>query len=50
MLAGSVAAALAAYVCVRFLARYVRTNMLLPVAVHSLVAGLQVAVRFALGG
>jgi undecaprenyl-diphosphatase len=46
VLAGSVAAALAAYASVRFLARYFRANTLLPFAAYSLVAGLLLAVRF----
>jgi undecaprenyl-diphosphatase len=50
VLAGSVAAAVAAYVSVRFLSRYFRTNTLLPFAAYSLVAGVLLAARFALGG
>ena len=50
VLAGSVAAAVAAYLSVRFLARYFRANTLLPFAAYSLVAGTLLAVRFALGG
>lgn len=50
VLAGSVAAALAAYLSVRFLARWFTTRTLLPFAVYSLLAGLLLAVRFSLGG
>ncbi len=50
VLAGSMAAAVAAYLSVRFLERYFRTNTLLPFAAYSLVAGLMLSVRFGLGG
>jgi undecaprenyl-diphosphatase len=50
VLAGSVVAALAAYLSVRFLSRYFKANTLLPFAVYSLVAGVLFAARFALGG
>lgn len=50
VLAGSVAAAVAAYLSVRFLSRYFRANTLLPFAVYSLVVGALLAVRFAFGG
>jgi undecaprenyl-diphosphatase len=50
VLAGSIAAAVAAYISVRFLARYFRANTLLPFAAYSLVAGLLFAVRFTIGG
>ena len=50
VLAGSVAAGLAAYASVRFLARWFRANTLLPFAAYSLAAGLLLALRFALGG
>ncbi len=50
VLAGSVAAAVAAYLSVRFLSRYFRANTLLPFAVYSLVAGALFALRFTLGG
>jgi undecaprenyl-diphosphatase len=48
VLAGSVAAALAAYVSVRFLSRYFRTRTLTPFAVYSLAVGLLALVRFGL--
>jgi undecaprenyl-diphosphatase len=50
VLAGSVAAAVAAYLSVRFLERWFRTNTLLPFAAYSLVVGLLLSVRFGLGG
>lgn len=50
VLAGSAAAAVAAYLSVRFLERWFRTNTLLPFAVYSLVVGLLFAARFGLGG
>ncbi len=50
VLAGSVAAAVAAYVSVRFLERWFRTRTLLPFAAYSLVVGLLLSARFGLGG
>jgi len=50
VLAGSIAAAVGAYLSVRFLERWFRTNTLLPFAVYSLVAGSVLALRFGLGG
>ena len=50
VLAGSVAAAVAAYLSVRLLSRWFRANTLLPFAVYSLVAGLLFALRFTVGG
>lgn len=50
VLAGSVAAALAAYASVRFLSRWFRANTLLPFAMYSLVVGTLAALRFALVG
>ena len=50
VLAGSVAAAVAAYASVRFLSRWFKTNTLLPFAVYSLVAGALFTLRFTLGG
>jgi len=47
ILAGSVAAGLAAYVSVRFLTRYFTTGTLVPFAVYSLLLGLFSIVRFA---
>jgi undecaprenyl-diphosphatase len=47
VLAGSVAAAIAAYVSVRFLTRYFSTRTLTPFAIYCLVAGALAAVRFA---
>ena len=47
VLAGSVAAAIAAYVSVRFLTRYFTTRTLMPFAIYCLVAGALAAVRFA---
>jgi undecaprenyl-diphosphatase len=47
VLAGSVAAAIAAYVSVRFLTRYFGTRTLTPFAIYCLVAGALAAVRFA---
>ncbi|HYM84540.1 MAG TPA: undecaprenyl-diphosphate phosphatase [Candidatus Dormibacteraeota bacterium] len=46
VLAGSIAAAIAAYVSVRFLTRYFRSGTLLPFAVYCLVAGGLCLVRF----
>jgi undecaprenyl-diphosphatase len=45
--AGSVAAAIAAFVSVRFLTRYFSTRTLTPFAIYCLVAGALAAVRFA---
>ena len=50
VLAGSVAAAVAAYASVRFLSRWFKTNTLLPFAIYSLVAGALFTLRFTLGG
>ena len=47
ILAGSIAAALAAYLSVRFLTRYFTTRTLLPFAIYCLVAGALAVVRFA---
>jgi glycerol-3-phosphate acyltransferase PlsY len=47
ILAGSVAAGLAAYLSVRFLTRYFTTRTLLPFAIYCLVAGVIAIVRFA---
>jgi len=47
ILAGSVAAALAAYASVRFLSRYFTTRTLLPFAAYCLIAGALAIVRFA---
>jgi len=47
ILAGSVAAFIAAYISVRFLTRWFTTRTLLPFAVYSLVVGLLAVVRFA---
>ena len=47
ILVGSVAAALAAYVSVRFLSRYFTTRTLLPFAAYCLIAGALAMVRFA---
>jgi undecaprenyl-diphosphatase len=47
ILAGSVAAALAAYASVRFLSRYFTTRTLLPFAAYCLIAGTLAVVRFA---
>ena len=46
VLAGSVAAAIAAYLSVRFLSRYFETRTLTPFAIYCLVAGLVTVVRF----
>jgi undecaprenyl-diphosphatase len=48
VLAGSVAAGIAAYVSVRFLSRYFTTRTLLPFAVYCLVVGALATLRFAL--
>ena len=47
ILAGSVAAGLAAYLSVRFLARYFTSRTLTPFAIYCLVVGLLAVVRFA---
>ncbi len=47
ILAGSVAAALAAYASVRFLSRYFTTRTLLPFAAYCLIVGVLAVVRFA---
>ncbi|MFI5261562.1 MAG: undecaprenyl-diphosphate phosphatase, partial [Candidatus Limnocylindrales bacterium] len=46
ILAGSIAAGLAAYASVRFLSRYFTTRTLLPFAVYCLVVGALAVVRF----
>ncbi|MFI9510424.1 undecaprenyl-diphosphate phosphatase [Nocardia sp. NPDC052566] len=46
VLVGSLVAGVAAYVAVRFLERYFKSNSLLPFAVYSLVFGLASVVRF----
>ena len=48
MLAGSVAAAIAAYLSVRFLSRYFTKRTLTPFAVYSLAAGVLALLRFGL--
>jgi undecaprenyl-diphosphatase len=48
VLAGSVAAAIAAYVSVRFLSRYFTRRTLTPFAVYSLVVGVLALLRFGL--
>ncbi len=48
VLAGSIAAGVAAYLSVRFLSRYFTHRTLLPFAVYSLVAGALALVRFGL--
>ena len=48
VLAGSVAAGLAAYVSVRFLSRYFTRRTLTPFAVYSLAAGILALLRFGL--
>ena len=47
ILAGSVAAGLAAYVAVRFLVRWFRTRTLWPFAIYCLIAGVASIIRFA---
>jgi undecaprenyl-diphosphatase len=47
ILAGSIAAGVAAYLSVRFLTRWFATRTLLPFAVYSLVVGLLAVIRFA---
>ena len=46
ILAGSIAAAIAAYLSVRFLTRWFATRTLLPFAIYSLVVGVLAIVRF----
>jgi undecaprenyl-diphosphatase len=46
ILAGSIAAAIAAYLSVRFLTRWFTTRTLLPFAIYSLVVGVLAIVRF----
>ena len=46
VLAGSIAAAIAAYLSVRFLSRYFTTRTLTPFAIYCLLAGLVTVVRF----
>jgi undecaprenyl-diphosphatase len=46
ILAGSIAAAVAAYLSVRFLTRWFATRTLLPFAIYSLVVGVLAIVRF----
>ena len=46
VLAGSIAAAIAAYVSVRFLSRWFTTRTLTPFAIYCLLAGLVTVVRF----
>jgi undecaprenyl-diphosphatase len=46
VLAGSVAAAIAAYFSVRFLSRYFETRTLTPFAIYCLLAGIVTVVRF----
>jgi len=48
ILAGSVAAALAAYASVRFLVKYFKTRTLTPFAIYSLIVGGVLAIRFGL--
>ena len=48
VLAGSVAAGVAAYLSVRFLARYFTSRTLMPFAVYSLVIGVLALIRFGL--
>jgi undecaprenyl-diphosphatase len=50
VLAGSIAAAIAAYLSVRFLTRYFTTRTLAPFAVYCLIAGALAAARFTLQG
>jgi undecaprenyl-diphosphatase len=50
VLAGSVAAAIAAYLSVRFLTRYFTTRTLTPFAIYCLIAGALAAARFTLQG
>lgn len=47
VLVGSIAAAIAAYLSVRFLTRYFRTGTLLPFAIYSIIAGVLGLIRFA---
>jgi undecaprenyl-diphosphatase len=46
VLAGSIAAALAAYASVRFLSRYFTTRTLTPFAIYCLLAGIVTVIRF----
>ena len=46
VLAGSIAAAIAAYVSVRFLSRYFTTRTLTPFAIYCLLAGIVTVIRF----
>lgn len=48
MLLGALSAAVAAYVSVRFLVRYFRTNTLKPFAVYCLLAGIMLSLYFAM--
>ena len=48
VLAGSIAAGVAAYLSVRFLSRYFAHRTLLPFAVYSLAAGVLALIRFGL--
>ena len=50
VLVGSIAAAIAAYVSVRFLTRWFTTRTLMPFAAYSLVVGALLTLRFALAG
>jgi undecaprenyl-diphosphatase len=47
VLVGSIAAAIAAYLSVRFLTRYFRTGTLLPFAIYSIIVGVLCLIRFA---
>lgn len=47
VLVGSIAAAIAAYLSVRFLTRYFKTGTLLPFAIYSIVVGVLCVIRFA---
>jgi len=49
ILVGSLAAAIAAYLSVRFLTRWFATRTLMPFAIYSLIVGLLAVVRFSLG-
>lgn len=50
VLAGSIAAGLAAYAAVRFLVRYFETRTLTPFAIYSLGAGALLSIRFGIFG
>ena len=50
VLAGSIAAGIAAYLSIRFLMRYFETRTLLPFAIFCLVEGAAATVGFALTG